>query len=161
MFGSHIDVDIVSKKERTALEKSDTLDKRLVECSLGFTVIYRELLASKKPIVGHNCFGDFVKMAHQFGSELPSSYADFKKIFTAQFSGGVYDTKLIGFELKRSFENIGSNHAEKFESTQLQTLMESLDPANSTRFSDLPFSPKITLGPGTKSYGKHRFRTKI
>jgi len=152
MFGSHIDVDIVSKKERTALEKSDTLDKRLVECSLGFTVIYRELLASKKPIVGHNCFGDFVKMTHQFGSELPSSYADFKKIFTAQFSGGVYDTKLIGFELKRSFENIGSNHAEKFESTQLQTLMESLDPANSTRFSDLPFSPKITLGPGTKSY---------
>jgi len=46
---------------------------------VGFTLIFQEILPSKKVIVGHNCFCDLLFLFQHFDSDLPESLIDFKK----------------------------------------------------------------------------------
>ena len=47
-----VTVTVVSSERRLALEAASDLENDLVEASLGFTRVYRALVASGKPIVG-------------------------------------------------------------------------------------------------------------
>ena len=52
--------------------------KKKFSAALGFRAVFNDLIASKKPIVGHNCFFDFLFMMTWFDGPLPELLSDFK-----------------------------------------------------------------------------------
>ncbi|XP_017783607.1 PREDICTED: poly(A)-specific ribonuclease PARN-like domain-containing protein 1 [Nicrophorus vespilloides] len=88
------DVFMVSRK---AVDWS--LEDETMKSALGFTNIFRLLVQSKKPLVGHNPYMDLLLLYNTFEAPLPQSYAEFKSSFVALFPS-VYDTKKISREIK-------------------------------------------------------------
>ena len=70
-FKNRIRVRIINPRERETLEKQDHLTDELVEKFKGFSRVVHLLVQSKKPIVGHNCLLDMMKIYHQFYKPLP------------------------------------------------------------------------------------------
>lgn len=102
-----ITVKVVSAEDRARLS-SDADDRRHLETELlshlrGFSSVVALLVAAKKPIVGHNCFMDLLKIYHQFVDNLPLSYDEFKLRVHRAFPR-VYDTKHITYEVRRKLE---------------------------------------------------------
>ncbi|CAH0554377.1 unnamed protein product [Brassicogethes aeneus] len=88
----------VSDEDLKALECED-IDEDLVDDLLGFTQVFRHLVKSKKPLIGHNCLLDVMLLINSFECDLPSSFSEFKKLSHSLFPT-IYDTKRICFELK-------------------------------------------------------------
>lgn len=84
-------------------EKFDA-NEAIVNEMLGFTRIINEVVKSKKPIVGHNCFSDLVRIHQQFLDDLPTSYEAFKNVIHEAFPE-VYDTKHLAFYARRHLED--------------------------------------------------------
>lgn len=63
------DRDVFVKEERKYF-----LEDRLISFYLGFSKVFKLLIAAKKPIVGHNIFTDLMFMYKQFYKPLPSQY---------------------------------------------------------------------------------------
>ena len=72
--------------------------KKSFEAGMGFRLVFLELVASKKPIVGHNCLFDFMFMMRwldtPFAEGDMATLSDFKKKFNSYFPV-VFDTKYI------------------------------------------------------------------
>ena len=60
-------------------------------------------MESKKPLVGHNCLYDILRIYHQFVDDLPANYKDFKRAFH-HFFPEIYDTKHLAFCSRRALE---------------------------------------------------------
>ena len=129
---------------------TDTLTEELVKKFEGFSRVIRKLIDSKKPIVGHNCFLDIMKIYHQFYKALPASYYQFKKDINEAFPA-VYDTKFLSYELRRRLEDVGSKLSLPLLSTKLSTLFNSLKEEN-MRTVDLMYAPVITHADGFERY---------
>ncbi|EPY36478.1 hypothetical protein STCU_00561 [Strigomonas culicis] len=69
---------------------------------IGFRLFWKEIIASKKPIVGHNFFQDLMFMLNMHESDLPEDYATFKRYTCALFPS-IYDTKSIASQLVCKF----------------------------------------------------------
>uniref|UniRef100_A0A1B6DB48 Uncharacterized protein n=1 Tax=Clastoptera arizonana TaxID=38151 RepID=A0A1B6DB48_9HEMI len=87
----------VSKLETTHGRK---LEETLLRNLLGFSKIFKLLVDLKKPIIGHNCFLDFMIAYNQFYAPLPTSYDVFKKNIHFLFPH-VFDTKFMSYEVRR------------------------------------------------------------
>ncbi|PVU92325.1 hypothetical protein BB561_003894 [Smittium simulii] len=72
------------------------------EASKGFSKIIQLLLESKKPIIAHNCFADFVFIYSNFYGQLPNTLAEFK-IKLHELFPIIYDTKFF-VETKNALE---------------------------------------------------------
>ena len=73
----------------------------------GFSRIMECLLLHKKPMIGHNCLSDIIRIYHNFIDELPQSYKDFKKVIHELFPE-VYDTKHMAYCSRRQLEDYDS-----------------------------------------------------
>ena len=131
---------------------ADTLTEELVKKFEGFSRVVRKLIDSKKPIVGHNCFLDIMKIYNQFYKTLPTSYYQFKKDIHAAFPA-VYDTKFLSYELRRRLEDVESKLSLPLLSTKLSTLFNNLKEEN-MRTVDLMYAPIITHAEGFERYRK-------
>ena len=69
----------------------------------GFSKVIRLIIDHKKPLIGHNCLFDVVRIYHQFVDDLPANYKDFKRAFHAVFPE-IYDTKHLAFCSRRALE---------------------------------------------------------
>jgi len=139
-------IKVVTEEERKDFVDNDSSHLDLIDKHLGFAKVFRTLVDSKKPLVGHNCLMDLMKMCYQFGNDpLPKTYRGFKAQMTSMFPA-VYDTKLVCFELKRTLEDIQSKFADRFQSTNLETLKSFLESKAGEDFSHLPFAPQILHG---------------
>ena len=134
---------------------TDTLTEELVKKFEGFSRVIQKLIESKKPIVGHNCFLDIMKIYHQFYKKLPASYYQFKKDIHEAFPA-VYDTKFLSYELRRRLEDVDSKLSLPLMSTRLSTLFNSLSEEN-MRTVDLMYAPIITHAEGFEKYLKKEF----
>ena len=70
----------------------------MYEEQIGFTKIIEMLMASKKPLVGHNMMMDMSFIFKQFLSEngnLPSNFGEFVKAWKKWFTNPLYDTKVL------------------------------------------------------------------
>ena len=123
---------------------------RLVEKFGGFSRVIRLLIQTKKPIVGHNCFLDVMKIYHQFYKPLPHSYYEFKKNIHSAFPS-VYDTKFLSYELRRKLEDIESSLCFPLMSTNLSALFNSLSEEALGKI-DLMYSPSIRHAEGFEKY---------
>lgn len=91
-------------------------DERNLIDSIGLRLIMKEISASKKPIIAHNCLLDIMYLTNQFFQELPEDYGEFKKLIHEKFPN-IIDTKFIANSEK--FKEI-------FSSTVLNDVYERL-----------------------------------
>jgi poly(A)-specific ribonuclease len=91
-------------------------DERNLIDSIGLRLIMKEISASKKLIIGHNCLLDIMYLTNQCFQELPEDYDSFKKLIHEKFPN-IMDTKFIANSEK--FKDI-------FSSTVLNDVYERL-----------------------------------
>lgn len=65
-----------------------------LDSSLGFRLVFEQLVALKKPVVGHNCLFDLMFLYRWLEHDLPPSLTEFKVALDALFPL-IYDTKYI------------------------------------------------------------------
>ena len=79
--GGELWVRRVTDEQRKRLEEeegSEMLSDKLVDNFMGFSKLMRHVSQSGKPLVGHNCLLDLIKIYHQFFKKLPKYYKEFK-----------------------------------------------------------------------------------
>jgi poly(A)-specific ribonuclease len=109
---------VAMKMDNAEKEKFDMETKlkniKEYEENLGFKKVFKDLISSKKPIVGHNCFFDILFCFRWLDRPLCPDLGDFKSILNICFPI-IYDTKYIA--------NCGLI-GEKYSNTVLSTLYE-------------------------------------
>lgn len=70
-------------------------DEAYIAEVVGLRLLMKEISASKKLIVGHNCLLDLMYIINQCFSSLPDNYNDFKSLVHGIFPN-IIDTKFIG-----------------------------------------------------------------
>jgi len=53
--------------------------QNLYNREMGFSLVVKALIDSKKPIIGHNMIYDIIYLLNQFVMPLPADYAEFVK----------------------------------------------------------------------------------
>ena len=61
---------------------------------MGFALVIQELIAAKKPIIGHNMIYDIIYLYNQFIDDLPATYNEFAQHWHQMFPL-VYDNKVL------------------------------------------------------------------
>lgn len=66
----------------------------LFKYEMGFSLVVQELIAAKKPIIGHNMMYDIIYLYNQFIDDLPATYNEFVQKWYHMFPL-VYDNKVL------------------------------------------------------------------
>jgi hypothetical protein len=91
----HMVVARVDASQLAAHEEAKKIEKeRQFYDSLGFRRVFSDLIAAKKPIIGHNLFFDLLFMMRWFDGALPADFEDFRRNLNDKFPF-IYDTKYI------------------------------------------------------------------
>ena len=61
---------------------------------MGFALVVEELIAAKKPVIGHNMIYDVIYLYNQFVDDLPETYPEFSQKWYSLFPL-VYDNKVL------------------------------------------------------------------
>ncbi len=93
---------VVSNEERKHLSEEDLIWD-LVDHLRGFSKVIRLISECGKPMVGHNCLQDLLRLQHQFISSLPPAYHTLKKGLHETFPL-LFDTKLIAYKIRSHLE---------------------------------------------------------
>ena len=121
-------VEKVSKEKRKKLEEDGTeeeMDKKLIDKMKGFSKLLQFISDSGKPLIGHNCFLDLIKLFHQFFNHLPVKYKDFKKQIHHLFPI-IFDTKNICLNVQKKISKVHPELEHVFTSSNLNELHETL-----------------------------------
>ena len=81
------------KQQRINKENSELIS--MIKREKGIKNIIEKIISAKKPIIGHNCFIDFLFLMSHFMDEIPKNIHTFKLKLKNEFSGGIYDTKYL------------------------------------------------------------------
>ena len=117
-------VKIVTSKERKLLESGNSeteMEDKLVSSMLGFSKLMKYISKSRKPLIGHNCLLDLIKIYHQFFSLLPLQYKEFKTHIHELFPV-IFDTKNICFKTKKEISKVHPELEHVFASSNLNEL---------------------------------------
>ncbi|ORC89248.1 putative ribonuclease [Trypanosoma theileri] len=88
-------VRAIFPEERARLEKKEeNFKKRELTDMLGFRLIFKALVESEKPCVGHNCFADILFLFASLESSLPDTLPEFKERLGKMFPI-IFDTRYI------------------------------------------------------------------
>ena len=124
----------VSPDEKLELEKGESekeLAKKLLDTMLGFTKVIRHIVSSHKPIIGHNCLLDLIKIYKQFIGPVPGTYKQFKEEIHSLFPC-IFDTKHICYSVKKRISKVHPDLEHVFSSSNLNLLHEVLVQRNDT-----------------------------
>ena len=116
---------IIGEEEKGRLSPEDDGTEALIEELRGFSRVVRCLSEARVPLIGHNCFGDLIRIYGQFIGDLPESYETFKKELHQSFPV-IYDTKHVSFHMGRELEQRHPSLADCLTSTNLGELYERL-----------------------------------
>ena len=139
----------VSKERRMQLEGDESyehLAEQLVDSMLGFTKVMRHLSESGKPIVGHNCLIDLLRIFRQFESELPPNYELFKEKIH-HLLPTIYDTKNICINVKKVVGRRQPKLEKLLASSNLNQLHKEL-----TGNKQLAHAPRLLIPKGFSRY---------
>ncbi|CAD2213257.1 poly(A)-specific ribonuclease [Angomonas deanei] len=129
-------------REFRRLRQKRYTEKKQFE-KLGFRNFWKEIIASGKPIVGHNFLQDTMFMMHTHETDLPPTYAEFKNQLHSTFNT-IYDTKAIA-----TFINSDSEQ-EPFPNTGLGSIYTAI--RKSFDRSPRTIEEKFVLPPGFYNY---------
>ena len=139
----------VSKERRMQLEGDESyehLAEQLVDSMLGFTKVMRHLSESGKPVVGHNCLIDLLRIFRQFESELPPNYELFKEKIH-HLLPTIYDTKNICINVKKVVGRRQPKLEKLLASSNLNQLHKEL-----TGNKQLAHAPRLLIPKGFSRY---------
>ena len=68
--------------------------KELYIYEMGFSLVVKEMISAKKPIIGHNCMYDLLYLYNQFIDELPSTFNEFVLKWNTLFPE-TFDSKVL------------------------------------------------------------------
>jgi len=145
-------VEKVSIEKRKKLEEEGTeekMAKKLIDKMKGFSKLLQFISDSGKPLIGHNCFLDLVKLFHQFFNHLPVKYKDFKKQIHHLFPI-IFDTKNICLNVQKEISKVHPELEHVFTSSNLNELHETLVQRDDKY--NLMWSPKIVHADGFTDY---------
>lgn len=134
------------RKELEADESTEQLVEQLVDSMLGFTKVLRHLSESGKPIVGHNCLIDLLRIFRQFESDLPTNYQMFKQKIHQLFPI-IFDTKNICMDIKKRVGRKQPKLEKLLASSNLNNLFKEL-----TEKSKLAHAPRLHIPQGFSRY---------
>ncbi|KAK6341274.1 hypothetical protein TWF696_008357 [Orbilia brochopaga] len=72
--------------------------ENIVDEQRGARLLIDEIMRLKKPIVGHNCFGDLCYLYRMFIGKLPDTLEDFRRLLRKDF-GLIVDTKFLALNV--------------------------------------------------------------
>ena len=117
----------------------------------GFSCIFECISKYKKPLVGHNCLSDMMRIYQNFLDDLPESYDAFKRLVHQAFPC-VYDTKHIAYFARRQLLEDSDEFpfdSETLRQTSLGELFEKILKAKPGSFS---YTPRISHSKLTPKY---------
>ncbi|UJR37478.1 hypothetical protein I4U23_030181 [Adineta vaga] len=125
----HITKEVYEEK----LQDKNNDFQLFIQSSIGFTKLIQYIRQNyRKPIIGHNCFLDWLIIYDKFIDILPSKFEDFQMGMNKNFVCPIFDTKYLASEMKeylftrQNRSNI-SNYVEKLTtSTSLSSLYDLL-----------------------------------
>ncbi|XP_003726420.1 pre-piRNA 3'-exonuclease trimmer [Strongylocentrotus purpuratus] len=139
-------VRVMATENKEGLEEDQVkLGHRVVDKLLGFTAVFRALVESKKPIIGHNLLTDLMLFFQKFHNPLPRSYSTFKVQLNELFPK-IYDTKYLSFEMRRNLIDAGL----PVQNTSLGSLLDNLSTKEGILI--VLHSPHIVHGSGFDKY---------
>ncbi|CAF3272694.1 unnamed protein product [Rotaria socialis] len=125
-------------KETYEQQLKDNLDNEknfqiFIQSLTGFTNLIRYIRDSyRKPIVGHNCFLDWLLIYDKFLDNLPPKFEEFQRLLNQNFQSSLFDTKYLALQMKeylftrQNRSNI-SNYIDKLTTaTSLSSLYDLL-----------------------------------
>lgn len=117
----------------------------------GFSRIIQILVENEKPLVGHNCLSDMIRIYQNFIDELPIKYNAFKAAIHAVFPL-IYDTKRIAFHSRRKLEEVEwLDLADDLRLTSLSELYQQLKNVKNKKKAFM-YTPQIRHSLKTKKY---------
>ena len=87
------------EKEKRITEE-DFEGEREVRIEKGFKSLFDEILKSKKPIIGFDCFLHVLFIYNHLINDLPLNYKEFKIKYLDWFKGGIYDIKQMTLNME-------------------------------------------------------------
>ena len=119
----------------------------------GFSSIIEEIIKVNKPLVGHNCLSDIMRIYQCFVDELPKSYKQFKKVIHETFPE-VYDTKHMAYCSRRQLEASNSlDFADNLRNTSLNQLYIKILKSKPNRGAFM-YTPLVKHSEMTPKYSK-------
>ena len=120
---------------------------------LGFSKLIKAI--AQKPLVGHNCLTDVIRIYQSFVDELPKSYKTFKKVIHSTFPE-IYDTKFMAFSSRRQFEDSGLDldFPDLFRETSLSSLFQNTKKVRNIRAATFMYLPLIKHSELTPKYAQ-------
>ncbi|RNF00766.1 putative ribonuclease [Trypanosoma rangeli] len=85
---------VFPEQRRRLLEKEQSFRERDLMNMLGFRLVFKALVSSKKPCVGHNCFADLLFLVASLDGPLPDTLPEFKLRMQELFPT-VFDTRYV------------------------------------------------------------------
>lgn len=135
------------RKELEADESTEQLTEQLVDSMLGFTKVLRHLSESGKPLVGHNCLIDLLRIFRQFETELPANYRLFKQKIHQLFPV-IFDTKNICADIKKKVGRRQPKWERLLASSNLNHLFKEL----TGKSKELAHAPRLLIPQGFSRY---------
>ncbi|XP_069484936.1 poly(A)-specific ribonuclease PNLDC1 isoform X2 [Ambystoma mexicanum] len=144
-LGDEVIVQKVLPRQRWQMERNNLNQcskEQVLISALGFTIIFRAIVAAKKPLVGHNMLMDLLHLHDKFYRPLPGCYEEFKKNIHTLFPV-IIDTKTV---VKAVWKELQFPRAGNL--VEVNNLLNSnLNPA-------LPSSPLIIHAPNCSKYAQ-------
>ena len=99
-------VRVVSAADKMHLTSAPDLDlhEDILTRQSGLSRVIGLIRSAKKPVVGHNCLNDLLRIYGQFVADLPPGYQQMKKALLHAFPAGVFDTKQAAHLVKKKLE---------------------------------------------------------
>ena len=93
--GGKVQLTLLKEFNKDEEEKKRREDRvNALEGCIGFRRVWDRLVASRKPLVAHNCMLDFCHLFGKLAEPLPHEYSEFKRKLNALFPT-IYDTKYL------------------------------------------------------------------
>ncbi|CAL8069192.1 unnamed protein product [Orchesella dallaii] len=134
--------------ERVKLITED-YKKEIVRRLRGFSTIVDVISERKIPVVGHNMILDLMYFFHQFCSDLPEQYVDFKTE-VVKFLPVIFDTKYMTVRCRRMLKHPSLKHSQKdLEQLECSGLYVIYNASSSVVDK---FSPRFLLSPNCQYF---------
>lgn len=89
----NLEVKKVSDEEvETLKQEKRAQNQEIYKKAMGFRLIFKKLIESKKPIIGHNCFFDILFVLRWFDGPLDSDFSSLRQRVHVMFPS-IFDTK--------------------------------------------------------------------
>ena len=90
---------------------------------MGFSLVVKEMISAKKPIIGHNCMYDLLYLYNQFIDELPSTFNEFVLKWNTLFPE-TFDSKVLATNSRVFFKSTLSDiHSKIRNDEKLKNLL--------------------------------------